>query len=176
MRALASGAPTRLHVVVQPEPRGMGDAVLQCAPLLEGALGGRPILITQTHDLVEPSLFRALVERLSADDADGFVVGVRLTSYFPGGYLVVEDGRAVDVIETPPPGSEPSDLMKIVDDLIRCPADLLRALGEVDPNPADHYERALGRLMAGGTIRVVDYPGPWVPIKYPWDVLRAADL
>src|SRR5207247_6343943 len=27
MRALAAGAPARLHVVVQPEPLGMGDAV-----------------------------------------------------------------------------------------------------------------------------------------------------
>jgi bifunctional UDP-N-acetylglucosamine pyrophosphorylase/glucosamine-1-phosphate N-acetyltransferase len=66
--------------------------------------------------------------------------------------------------------------MKIVDDLIRRPTDLLAALRAVDPNPSDHYERALGRLMAGGTIRVVDYPGPWVPIKYPWDVLRATEL
>jgi UDP-N-acetylglucosamine diphosphorylase / glucose-1-phosphate thymidylyltransferase / UDP-N-acetylgalactosamine diphosphorylase / glucosamine-1-phosphate N-acetyltransferase / galactosamine-1-phosphate N-acetyltransferase len=176
MRALAAGAPARLHVVVQPEPLGMGDAVLQCGPLLTGPLKDRPILITQTHDLVEPSLFATLIDRLTADDADGFVVGVKLASYFPGGYLVVRDGRAVDVIEKPPPGSEPSDLMKIVDDLIRRPTDLLRALGEVDPHPSDHYERALGRLMEGGTIRVVDYPGPWVPIKYPWDVLRAAEL
>src|SRR5262249_20658070 len=119
MRALAAGAPARLHVVVQPEPLGMGDAVLQCAPLLAGPLADRPILVTQTHDLVEPSLFRTLVERLGSDDADGFVVGVKLTSYFPGGYLSVRDGRAIDVIEKPPPGSEPSDLMKIVDDLIR---------------------------------------------------------
>jgi bifunctional UDP-N-acetylglucosamine pyrophosphorylase/glucosamine-1-phosphate N-acetyltransferase len=154
----------------------MGDAVLQCAPLLTGQLRDRPILITQTHDLVEPSLFKKLVDRLAADDGDGFVVGVKLTSYFPGGYLVVRDGRAVDVIEKPPPGSEPSDLMKIVDDLIRRPTELLRALGEVDPNPSDHYERALGRLMEQGTIRVVDYTGPWVPIKYPWDVLRASEL
>jgi NDP-sugar pyrophosphorylase family protein len=176
MRALADGAPTTVHVVVQPEPLGMGDAVLQCAPLLTGPLSERPILVTQTHDLVEPALFRTLVDRLAADDADGFVVGVKLTSYFPGGYLVVRDGRAVDVIEKPPPGSEPSDLMKIVDDLIRRPADFLAALREVDPSPSDHYERALGRLMERGTIRVVDYPGPWVPIKYPWDVLRAAEL
>jgi len=176
MRALAEDAPAAIHVVVQPEPLGMGDAVLQCAPLLTGQLADRPILITQTHDLVEPSLFRTLVDRLAGDDADGFVVGVKLTSYFPGGYLVVADGRAVDVIEKPPPGSEPSDLMKIVDDLIRRPTDLLAALRAVDPNPADHYERALGRLMAEGTIRVVDYPGPWVPIKYPWDVLRATEL
>ncbi|HEY3111084.1 MAG TPA: NTP transferase domain-containing protein [Chloroflexota bacterium] len=176
MRALAAGAPARLHVVVQPEPLGMGDAVLQCAPLLTGQLGDRPILITQTHDLVEPSLFKTLVDRLAADDADGFVVGVKLKSYFPGGYLVIRDGRAADVIEKPPPGSEPSDLMKIVDDLVRRPAELLLALREVDPNPSDHYERALGRLMDRGTIRVVDYPGPWVPIKYPWDVLPAAEL
>lgn len=176
MRAIADGAPARLHVVVQPEPLGMGDAVLHCAPLLTGALRDRPALITQTHDLVNPALFRTLVDRLAANDADALVVGVKLTRYFPGGYLVVDGGRATDVIEKPPPGSEPSDLMKIVDDLIRHPTDFLDALRAVDPNPADQYERALGRMMAGGTVRVVDYPGPWVPIKFPWDVLRASEL
>jgi NDP-sugar pyrophosphorylase family protein len=177
MREIAQRTTTAaVHVVVQPEPLGMGDAVLQCAPLLTGALRDRSILITQTHDLVDPSLFRTLVDRLAGDDADAYVVGVKLTSYFPGGYLVVEDGRAVDVIEKPPPGSEPSDLMKIVDDVIRRPTELLEALRSVDPNPSDHYERALGRLMASGRVRVVDYPGPWVPIKYPWDVLRASEL
>jgi bifunctional UDP-N-acetylglucosamine pyrophosphorylase/glucosamine-1-phosphate N-acetyltransferase len=176
LQAMAAGSPARLQVVVQPTPQGMGDALLQCAPLLTGVLSDRPALVTQTHDLVEPELFAQLASRADDPEADGWLVGVKVASYFPGGYLVVDDGRARDVIEKPPPGREPSDLVKIVDDLIRRPVELLAALRAVEPNPGDQYERALGRLMNAGQFRVLDYPGPWVPIKYPWDVLRATEL
>ncbi|HEV8637067.1 MAG TPA: NTP transferase domain-containing protein [Chloroflexota bacterium] len=177
MRAIAGSAATaRVHVVVQTTPGGMGDALLRCAPLLEGELAGRPLLVNQVHDLVESELFGSLLAALEKGDADAFVVGVKLTSYFPGGYLSVEGDRAVSVVEKPPPGSEPSDLMKIVADLIRRPSDLLAALRSVEPNPDDQYERAWAKLMAARTVRVFGYSGPWVPIKYPWDVLRATEL
>lgn len=172
----ARPSPARVHVVVQPSPEGMGDAVLQCQPLVERRFADRPLLVSQVHDLVDPALFGDLFARLDEGDADGYVVGVRLTSYFPGGYLRVDGSRAVDVVEKPPPGTEPSDLMKIVADVVRRPADLFAALRAVPPNPADQYEQALARIMAGGRIEVVPYGGPWVPIKYPWDVLRATAL
>lgn len=167
----AEGA--RVHVVVQPSPLGMGDAVLQCESLVRSQLAGRSMLVSQVHDLIDPAIFRQLAARLSEEDADGFVVGRRVSSYFPGGYLVIDDGRARDVIEKPPPGQEPSDLMKIVADVVRDPAAFFDALRAVAPDPADHYERALGRLMAEQTIRVHDYGGAWVPIKYPWHLLDA---
>jgi bifunctional UDP-N-acetylglucosamine pyrophosphorylase/glucosamine-1-phosphate N-acetyltransferase len=172
----ASTTKPRAHVVVQPEPLGMGDAILQCAPLLRDELAGRPLLITQVHDLVDLALFKTLVGRLNESAADGFVVGVRLDRYFPGGYLRVDGSRALDVIEKPSPGTEPSDLMKIVADVYRESAKLIAALRAIEPNPADQYERALARLMGQGQVEVVPYSGPWVPIKYPWDVLRATAL
>lgn len=172
----AGGAAARVHPVVQPSPLGMGHAVLQCQPLVERDFADRPLMVSQVHDLVDPALFPRLLGQLDRRDADGFVVGVRLEKYFPGGYLSVDGSRALTVVEKPPPGSEPSKLMKIVADVIRRPADLFAALREVDPNPSDQYEQALARLMAGGRVEVVPYDGPWVPIKYPWDVLRATAL
>jgi NDP-sugar pyrophosphorylase family protein len=168
--------PARVHVVVQPTPLGMGDAVLRCQQLVEARFADRPLMVSQVHDLVDPALFQQLLGRVGEGDADGFIVGVRLSSYFPGGYLRVDGARALDVVEKPPPGTEPSDLMKIVADVVRRPADLFAALRAVEPNPADQYEQALARLMAAGRIEVLPYAGPWVPIKYPWDVLRAAAL
>jgi len=161
-----------IRVVVQPSPEGMGDAVLRCEPLI----GDRPVLVSQVHDLVDPALFPRLLGRLDHSDADGFVVGVRLAGYFPGGYLSVDGDRALHVVEKPPPGGEPSDLVKIVADVVRRPAALFEALRAVAPNLADQYERGWARLMASGRVEVVPYDGPWVPIKYPWDVLRAAAL
>jgi bifunctional UDP-N-acetylglucosamine pyrophosphorylase/glucosamine-1-phosphate N-acetyltransferase len=177
MSAIAAAATAaRVRVVVQPTPLGMGDALLQCSGLLEGELAGRPLLVNQVHDLVESELFGRIVGAPGRADADAFVVGVKLTSYFPGGYLSVDGDRALSVVEKPPPGSEPSDLMKIVADLVRRPSDLLEALRAVEPNPADQYERAWARLMETRDVRVLAYGGTWVPIKYPWDVLRATEL
>jgi bifunctional UDP-N-acetylglucosamine pyrophosphorylase/glucosamine-1-phosphate N-acetyltransferase len=177
MRAIAASTESvRVHVVVQPTPQGMGDALLCCAPLLEGELADRPLLVNQVHDLVESELFGTILAQLGRGEGDAFVVGVKLTSYFPGGYLSVEGERALSVVEKPPPGSEPSDLMKIVADLVRRPSDLLEALRRADPNPADQYERAWAELMATRTVGVLGYAGPWVPIKYPWDVLSATEL
>jgi NDP-sugar pyrophosphorylase family protein len=168
--------PARVHVVVQPSPQGMGDAVLRCESLVRERFADRPLMVSQVHDLVDPALFGELLGAVRGSDADGFVVGVRLSSYFPGGYLRVDGSRALDVVEKPPPGTEPSDLMKIVADVVRRPADLFAALRAVDPNPADQYEQALARLMAGGRVEVLPYAGGWIPIKYPWDVLRATAL
>ena len=162
-----------VSVVIQPSPDGMGDAILQCAPLIRERFPGQPVLVSQVHDLVDPAIFGRLAKLLGEDPADGFVVGVRQNSYFPGGYLVLDGDRAVDVIEKPPPGTEPSNLVKIVADVIRNSNALFDALHAVDANPADQYENALGRLMAAGTFRAVDYDGPWVPIKFPWHVLSA---
>ncbi|TAK21164.1 MAG: hypothetical protein EPO26_14600 [Chloroflexota bacterium] len=176
MREAASRASGRAHVVIQAEPFGMGDAVLQCATLLEGLYASSPVFVNQVHDLVDPAIFRTIRGRLDADDADAFVVGVRLDRYFPGGYLSVSGDLATSVVEKPPPGTEPSNLMKIVADLVREPHALLTALRAVNPNPSDQYEQAWAQLMANRRVRIVSYDGPWVPIKYAWDVLRATAL
>ena len=177
LREVAAGStPARIHVVVQPNPLGMGDAVLRCQPLVDARFADRPVMISPVHDLVDPALFARLFARFDEGEADGLVVGVRLNHYFPGGYLRIDGTRALDVVEKPPPGTEPSDLMKIVADLVRRPEELLAALRAVEPNPADQYERAWAKLMAERHVRVLGYEGPWVPIKYPWDVLRATEL
>src|SRR5579859_3638592 len=40
-----------VHVVVQPEPRGMGDALMHARPLIAEQFGGRAVLISQVHDV-----------------------------------------------------------------------------------------------------------------------------
>ena len=39
----------------------------------------------------------------------------------------------------------------------------------------DHYERAMGSLMAHKIFKAVPYQGPWKAIKYPWHVLDAME-
>ena len=56
----------RVTVAVQSEPRGMGDAVLVGAEAAGERLNGRALLVTQAHDVVDPSIYRSILA-----DADG---------------------------------------------------------------------------------------------------------
>lgn len=166
-------------VVVQPEPLGMGDALLVAESALEQFGPGTPIYVTQAHDIVESSLHATLLERLRAGSAGVWVAGQEVESYFPGGYLVVEGERVRRVVEKPPPGQEPSRLVNIVAHLYRDWVPLFRHLARLRDQgaPADgHYEMAMSALMAEEEARLCCYTGPWQPLKYPWHVLAAMDL
>lgn len=166
------------HVVVQPEPRGMGDALLHARPLLAERFTDRPVLICQVHDVTEQGLLRRLVEAADGD-ADGWIVGQRVDRYFPGGYLTLEGDRVTGIVEKPGQGREPSDLVSLVLHVLRDPAELFAALSGTaadDTGGDDHYERALASLMRRGDVRLVRYDGRWQPIKYPWHVLDAMEF
>jgi bifunctional UDP-N-acetylglucosamine pyrophosphorylase/glucosamine-1-phosphate N-acetyltransferase len=114
---------------------------------------------------------------VEADEpADGAIVGQEVTSYFPGGYLALNNGRVTAVVEKPPPGSEPSRFVNIVIHLHKRPRRLLevvRAVYAGEGTRDDHYERALTVLCGELRYRLVPYAGQWQPIKYPWHVLGA---
>src|SRR5690606_14109905 len=62
----ANVRPMKVQVVVQHEPRGMGDALLQIEP----ALGGRrdvPLYINQVHDVVDDQLHSDMLKAFEAD-------------------------------------------------------------------------------------------------------------
>lgn len=175
---LAAAGHGDVRVVVQPEPRGMGDALLHARPLVAEELAGRPVLISQVHDVTEPALLRRLVEE-AGGDADGLVVGQRVERYFPGGYLTLDGERVTGIVEKPGAGREPSDVVSLVLHVLRDPAALFAALAEAagqGTGADDHYERALAALMRRGNVRLVRYGGRWQPIKYPWQVLDAMEL
>lgn len=177
--ALASQMAMQADVVIQPEPRGMGDALLKIAPVLE-RLGNQPIYVTQVHDLTDHLLHQRMLTEYQSEAALAYLAGYRVSEYFPGGYLEVDSsGRITNVIEKPGAGNEPSDLVSIVAH-IHTDAQLLlaRIQAEYD-GPAstdDHYERAMASLMQKHIFKVVPYTGQWRAIKYPWHVLDIMDM
>lgn len=178
-RSASRVAGLRAHVVVQETPAGMGDGLVVAGRALAAELGDRPLAVTQAHDVVLPEAYASLRAGLEAG-AEGVVVAHEVAAYFPGAYLEVEGDRLRRLVEKPPPGSEPSNLVALVVHLHRHPQLLLEAIereyrtsGATD----DHYERALQRLLDRGlAYRVERYAGPWRPIKYPWHVLEVMDF
>lgn len=163
-----------IRVVVQTEPKGMGDALLQAAPLLPARVG-TAIYVVQIHDVVDDALHAALLNAYQADPSSTYIAGYQREDYFPGGYLIVDStGRITGIVEKPGAENRPSNLVNIVAHVHSNADELLEAIHEEykkDIASDDHYERAMDALMKERVYRVVPYAGVWKALKYPWHVL-----
>jgi len=163
-----------VQVVVQSEPKGMGDAILQAST----ALADRPetpVYITQVHDVVDDRLHQRMLEAFQKNPGANYIAGYEYEGYFPGGYLIVDRrGRITGIVEKPGAENKPSNLVNIVAHIHRDAAHLFNAIrAEYAKGIAtdDHYERALDNLMKVEPYYVVPYHGSWSALKYPWHVL-----
>jgi len=173
VRAVTARYGGRVMVAVQPSPRGMGDAVLVAATALGERIGNRALLVTQSHDVVDPSIYGAMLAAMDSP-VDGALAGQEVAHYFPGGYLALQGERVMAVVEKPPPGSEPSRYVSFVLHLHKRPDLLVEAIRETytsENTRDDHYERALTILCGALRYQLVPYTGVWEAIKYPWHVL-----
>lgn len=171
------GESIRGRTFVQAEAKGMGDALLTLTPLLEDQNHSLPVYVCQVHDIFAPSLHQRMLQSHQENPQAAWLASYQVETYFPGGYLVVDENLTItDIIEKPPRGKEPSDLVNIVahmhPDLGRL-LDQIKAEYDTPLSSDDHYERAMARLMHEMPFQAVPYRGPWHPIKYPWHVLEA---
>ncbi|MBD3280682.1 NTP transferase domain-containing protein [Candidatus Dojkabacteria bacterium] len=155
-----------VKVVVQV---GEGQSGAVTTGLKEGGIE-EDVLIMNVNDIFDEDLFDALQEKRGQNN--NFLVGVYTESYFPGGYLVLEDNNVVEVVEKPGEGNEPSDYVRIVFDYFASGKGLLSTLENVNSENDDVYEVALSEMMKNGDrFEMIDYKGSWETIKYPWHVL-----
>jgi NDP-sugar pyrophosphorylase family protein len=168
----------QVRVVVQEQPRGMGDALLQAAPLFADR-PDVPVYINQVHDVVELALHERMLAQFRAKPDESILAAMAVESYFPGGYLTLDaDGRIQGVIEKPGAGNEPSNLVSMVVHIHSHAGRLFAAIAEEYAKPDstdDHYERAMSQLMQTQTYRAMAYQGHWSALKYPWHVLDIMD-
>lgn len=165
-----------VQIAVQPEARGMADAVL-CARDALVAAGNEALYVTQGHDVVNPVLHQAMLGALDSGIAAGYLAAQRVSRYFPGGYLTFDGPRVSAIIEKPGAGNEPSDLVSIVAHGFSSWRGLVDAIETVEEGVSDDaYERALTRMMTRQQFRAVVYEGRWEALKYPWHVLDVMDM
>lgn len=169
---------TRVQVVIQEQPIGMGDAILKAAPLLEDRPEA-PVYITQVHDVVDAKLHESMLKAYQKQPDATFLAGYEMEDYFPGGYLVIDDkGRINGIVEKPGAEKRPSKFVNIVAHIHSQAGrlfDAIRAEYAKDIPSDDHYERAMDALMKAHVFRVVPYQGHWSALKYPWHVLSVMD-
>lgn len=159
-----------LEIVLQGHPAGMADALLAA----KDVIGSSPCLIMSAVDFVDDVLYEGLLKEI--DDHDALVVGKRVSAYFPCGYLTIKNDRLVHIVEKPPVGQEPSDLVNLVFHYFPDPAEFMSTILSTRSTNDDVYEKALSSYATNHMVRVVAYNGPWQTIKYPWHVLNAMHM
>lgn len=154
--------------------------------LSEGMAGGikdglkkvkdeEPVVILGGNDYVENQAYTDILEALEKND--GVILGKNIESYFPGGYLLVdENNRIKSIIEKPGEGNEPSNKINIVLHGFKKAGDLKKSIALIKSSTDDVYEKALDLLLKEKNISCVDYSGIWQAIKYPWHVLEMQEI
>ena len=160
----------KVELALQREPLGIADALRGAGHLVDG-----DIIVVNSNDVFDSSVYRRLIEARQAGSAVSYLAGYEVTDYFPGGYLVMGKGdQLLRIVEKPGRGKEPSNRVNI---LVHLHTDLKQLLGYLESTQTrqdDVYECALNEMVKDKKIiEVVPYAGFWAPIKYPWHIFAA---
>lgn len=152
-------------VIVQEKGReGMAGAIESC----KGKIKGGTLIVG--NDLFDFSAVEGLVEAMDKGIELAFLAK-KTDTYFPGGYLILENGRVAGIAEKPGADNAPSDLVKLVVDYVSDFEEFAKRVGKIQETGDDRYERALGTYLKEGKAAFVPYTGDWKALKYSWDVL-----
>ena len=157
----------RTKLVVQEKALGIANALETAQRFLKGE-----VLIVNPNDTFETSALTSLIRSSRKAGAAAYVIGYEVKDYFPGGYLVTNKRNELKrIVEKPPRGEEPSNLVNILLHLHTDAADLMKYVGRTQTSRDDVYECALDLMVSEGhKIKIVPYSGFWKAIKYPWHI------
>ncbi len=160
-------ADIRTKFAVQEKALGIANALETAGRFLKGE-----VLIVNPNDIFETSALTSLVRSGRKAGAAAYLIGYEVQDYFPGGYLVTNKRNELTrIVEKPPRGKEPSNLVNILLHLHTDAVDLMRYVGRAQTSRDDVYECALDLMVSeGNKIKVVPYTGFWKAIKYPWHI------
>jgi len=160
---------------VQAQPKGMGDAILSAENLILDEFDARSIYVLNGDDVIEVEWHSKILREHENEKVDSAIGACQVSSYFPGGYLIVDaENRISSVKEKPGAGNEPSNLINAVAHLHKNSEKLVRYIKKEYTNKEvktdDHYERAMDKLMKEHYFKAVPYAN-YQTIKFPWHVL-----
>ena len=154
------------QIVVQDQPTGMADGVLTAQKLLTG-----PILVVNSSDLFNTSLFTQVAATLKATAPKVLLMAVSTSQYLPAGYFVLDGDRPVKIIEKPKIKDKPSNLARAVIDYFADARILFSQLIRTRAHAEDGYEQALNSILSSQEVELHTYTGPFHQLKYPWQIL-----
>lgn len=148
--------------VIQPEPRGMGDALLRARAYLH-----EPFLLVHAHQIDADGWITAMNEQREASNASVVLAGRPTDRPSQYGMLAFDGDRVTGIVEKPDPGEAPSEVRAL--GIYWLPPDFLDTLEETTEHEYA-FEEALDRFLRTHDGRVVQADSPGPSLKYPWDL------
>lgn len=170
IKELCKSIDAKIEFGIQEEPNGMADAILSVRDIIKND----EIILVNPNDVFDESIYKKILAERKKGNYESYIIGFKVSSHFPGGYLEVnESNELVKIHEKPEEGKEPSHLVNIVVHLHKNPSTLLDYLEKTRSERDDVYELSINKMVEDGhKIKVVNYEDFWRAIKYPWDIFE----
>jgi bifunctional UDP-N-acetylglucosamine pyrophosphorylase/glucosamine-1-phosphate N-acetyltransferase len=157
----------KIRYVIQSEPKGMGNAVLQARDYLKDNF---LVLNAERFDAGD-YLEQILEKQKLSKGAKLLLVGAKTDNPQLYGILDLEGDKAKSLVEKPEKGKEPSNV-KVVG-IYFLPKEFLDYYQRV-PEHMYAFEDALALYMKEKEVRVAMTEKDPLPLKYPWNLLEVA--
>lgn len=156
----------KITYVTQPEPLGMGDALLRAEEYIKDYF----FLLNAHH--VDFSDFKAAMEAKKGKHGEIVLLAKKDGRLHKYGFLNVDGDRVLDVIEKPNEGQAPSEYRVIGIYLLH-----KNIFPTLHNTVAEEYsfEQALSQYAKDAKAVMVVTDKPTVSLKYPWDVFEISD-
>ena len=148
---------------------GMADAILAAEKNLT-----HDVLILNANDAFDFSLIPSLVAQTKNEGSSVGFVAKHMKHYFPGGYVIFKEEKAVGLVEKPAPEHVPSPYVRLVVDYFPESRLFINELKKLPPSD-DQNEKAMTVLMSKKPATCFKYEGDWTTLKYSWHVLSMQD-
>lgn len=150
----------KVQYVIQPEAKGMGDAVMQAQNLITG-----PFFVLHAHKVNVGDFVELMMKKNKESKAELVFLGIKTDKPWLYGMLKLEGDKATGLVEKPERGKEPSD--------VKAPGfyllpqkffDYYKKVSEHQYN----FEDALNLYARENEARVVMVGEEQTSYKYPW--------
>ncbi|PIZ87258.1 MAG: hypothetical protein COX92_01555 [Candidatus Nealsonbacteria bacterium CG_4_10_14_0_2_um_filter_40_15] len=155
-----------IRYVVQLEPKGMGNALLQAKDYLDEQFFVLDVTRIDCGEHIE-----LIMEKQKTTGVKVVLLGAKTNNPQLYGILDLEEDRAKGIIEKPGKGKEPSDT-KVVG-IYFLPKEFLDYYQRV-PEKMYAFEDALSLYMKEKEVKVAITDKETPSLKYPWDLFRVA--
>lgn len=157
-----------IQLIYQKDMRGMAGAVLS----IKDYIKDESILIIGPSDIFEETLISDFMSFLKKDP-EAILSGINVQNYFPGGYLTIDNGKVVSIVEKPSKEKMKEGIVRLVFDYFKNTEKFISILEEEKGKSDDIYEKGILKLVQKGVeITFLPYSGFWGHLKYPWHVLN----
>ncbi len=155
-------AAKKIQYVIQPEPAGIGDALLRAKESLRGQF-----FVLWAHQIDCRENVKNMIKESAKTGAKTVLVGQITKTAWLYGIARLDGGLVKEIVEKPQAGQEPSDIRIVGTYLLD---ELLIPYFEKTANDSYDFEKTLSLYMTDNDARIVmidkDYKA--ASLKYPW--------